>query len=102
MFVFVLTKKGLFEMKEVKKTLDLKGTKGMENQEVKEITISVSMPFLNDGFVYKGVAIIIEILALMIAKILISLPTDREASYEKIRILTENIVTINRILDKKK
>jgi hypothetical protein len=89
-------------MREIKTTLELKNIKGIENQEVKEITISVSMPFLNDSLVYKSIAIIVEILALMIAKILISLPTNQEASYEKIRILTEKIIAINEILDKKK
>jgi len=89
-------------MREIKTTLELKNIKGIENQEVKEITISVSMPFLNDSLVYKSIAIIVEILALIIAKILISLSTNQEASYEKIRILTEKIIAINEILDKKK
>ena len=89
-------------MREIKTTLELKNIKGIENQEVKEITISVSMPFLNNSLVYKSNAIIVEILALMIAKILISLPANQEVSYEKIRILTEKIIAINEILDKKK
>jgi len=89
-------------MREIKTTLELKNIKGIENQEVKEITISVSMPFLNNSLVYKSIAIIVEILALMIAKILISLPANQEVSYEKIRILTEKIIAINEILDKKK
>lgn len=88
-------------MKEIKKTIDLKNIKSIENQEVKEITISVSMPFLDDSFIFKNVSIAIEILALIIFKILISLPTNDKSSYEKLRMLNEGIVKISEAIDKK-
>ncbi len=89
-------------MKEIKTTLELRNIKGIENQEVKEITISVSMPFLDDSFIFKNVSIAIEILALIIFKILISLPTNNKTSYEKLKILNEGIVKISEAIDKKR
>ncbi|MFA5178215.1 MAG: hypothetical protein WC427_01485 [Candidatus Paceibacterota bacterium] len=89
-------------MKEIKTTLELRNIKGIEDQEVKEITISVSMPFLDDSFIFKNVSIAIEILALILFKILISMPKNNKASYEKLRMLNEGIVEISEAIDKKR
>lgn len=89
-------------MKEIKTTLELRNIKGIEDQEVKEITISVSMPFLDDSFIFKNVSIAIEILALILFKILISMPKNNKASYEKLKILNEGIVEISEAIDKKR